>query len=62
MAHVVVIGAGVTGLSSALRLLNTRYAVTILARDLPHPTETADPVASINYTSLYALLTRLDVL
>jgi len=52
MAPVVVIGAGVAGLSAALRLRTAGHAVTILARDLPHPTETADPVASINYTSL----------
>ena len=34
-AHLPVIGAGVSGLSCALRLLEQGFAVTILARDLP---------------------------
>ncbi|KXX82943.1 D-amino-acid oxidase [Madurella mycetomatis] len=50
-AHVVVIGAGVIGLSCAILLQEAGYAVTIVARDFPGPFETLDPVAQINYTS-----------
>ncbi|KAH8899396.1 FAD dependent oxidoreductase-like protein [Thozetella sp. PMI_491] len=49
--HVVVLGAGVTGLSAATRLQEAGFAVTIVARDFPLPSETIDPQASINYTS-----------
>ncbi|KAK3336117.1 FAD dependent oxidoreductase [Cercophora scortea] len=53
--HIVVIGAGVIGLSSALLLLQSEesanYTVTLLARDFPAPFETIDPLAHINYTS-----------
>ncbi|KAK9775487.1 putative FAD dependent oxidoreductase-like protein [Seiridium cardinale] len=51
MAQVVVIGAGVIGLSSALRLQEDGHKVTIIARDLPGPFETIDPRLQINYTS-----------
>ncbi|GAB1311022.1 D-amino-acid oxidase [Madurella fahalii] len=50
-AHVVVIGAGVIGLSCAILLQEAGYTVTIVARDFPGPFETMDPVAQINYTS-----------
>ncbi|KLU88034.1 hypothetical protein MAPG_07021 [Magnaporthiopsis poae ATCC 64411] len=50
-AHVVVIGAGVTGLSAATRLQDAGHSVTIVARDFPTPFETIDARASINYTS-----------
>lgn len=43
--------AGVIGLSSAIRLQEQGYAVTIVARDFPGPFETVDPAAQINYTS-----------
>ncbi|KAK1757375.1 putative D-amino-acid oxidase [Echria macrotheca] len=55
--HVVVIGAGVIGLSSALALLEAGYRVTILAKDFPIPFETAlltPPSPQINYASLWA--------
>lgn len=53
---VAVIGAGVTGLSAALRLLQDlgdAVEVTVVARDFPAPAETffADPQAAINYTT-----------
>ncbi|KAL7620459.1 hypothetical protein AAE478_009454 [Parahypoxylon ruwenzoriense] len=57
MPHVVVLGAGVIGLSSALRLLSEqdergpRRTVTIVARDFPSGSETVDARAQINYTS-----------
>ncbi|KAL2141832.1 hypothetical protein VTI28DRAFT_1868 [Corynascus sepedonium] len=49
--HVVVVGAGVIGLSSAILLQEAGYAVTIVARDFPGPFETMDPNTKINYTS-----------
>ncbi|WPJ58216.1 hypothetical protein SMAC4_02862 [Sordaria macrospora] len=49
--HVVVIGAGVIGLSSALALLEANYTTTILAKDLPAPFESIDPRGQINFTS-----------
>ncbi|KAK4239898.1 amino acid oxidase [Achaetomium macrosporum] len=49
--HVAVVGAGVIGLSSALLLQRSGYAVTIIARDFPGPFETMDPTTKINYTS-----------
>ncbi|KAK3362668.1 amino acid oxidase [Lasiosphaeria hispida] len=49
--HLVVVGAGVIGLSSALLLQEEGYSVTIIARDLPAPFETIDPQEQINYTS-----------
>ncbi|KAI0126383.1 FAD dependent oxidoreductase-like protein [Xylariales sp. AK1849] len=51
MVHVVVLGAGVIGLSSALRVQADGHEVTILARDFPGPFETIDPRLQINYTS-----------
>lgn len=43
-AHIPVIGAGVSGLSCAIRLLEQGFAVTILARDLPpHTTSNIAP-------------------
>ncbi|EGO52687.1 hypothetical protein NEUTE1DRAFT_126150 [Neurospora tetrasperma FGSC 2508] len=49
--HVVVIGAGVIGLSSALALLEANFTTTILAKDLPAPFESIDPRSQINFTS-----------
>ncbi|KAL1836056.1 hypothetical protein VTJ49DRAFT_5630 [Mycothermus thermophilus] len=49
--HVVVVGAGVIGLSCALELQKAGYHVTIVARDFPGPFETMDPLEKINYTS-----------
>ncbi|KAH6845305.1 hypothetical protein B0I37DRAFT_398649 [Chaetomium sp. MPI-CAGE-AT-0009] len=49
--HVVVVGAGVIGLSSAILLQQAGYGVTIVARDFPEPFETMDPLTKINYTS-----------
>ncbi|KAH8906001.1 FAD dependent oxidoreductase-like protein [Coniochaeta sp. PMI_546] len=49
--HVVVIGAGVIGLTAAVRLQAEGYNVTIIAKDFPAPSETIDSLASINYTS-----------
>ncbi|KAI1771114.1 FAD dependent oxidoreductase [Hypoxylon cercidicola] len=51
MPHIVVLGAGVTGLSSALRIQAEGYAVTIVARDFPTGSETVDAQSQINYTS-----------
>ncbi|KAL2122798.1 hypothetical protein VTJ04DRAFT_3253 [Mycothermus thermophilus] len=48
---VVVIGAGVIGLSCALELQKAGFKVTIVARDFPGPFETMDPMDKINYTS-----------
>lgn len=44
--HVVVIGGGVSGLSSAIRLLEKGFPVRILARDFP-PNTTSDVAAAI---------------
>ncbi|XWW93377.1 hypothetical protein V2A60_001310 [Cordyceps javanica] len=52
--HIVVVGAGVVGLSVAYRLLLADYRVTIVARDFPQPFETTDAKTQINYTSLWA--------
>ncbi|KAK0630095.1 hypothetical protein B0T17DRAFT_615792 [Bombardia bombarda] len=54
--HIVVIGAGVIGLSCALHLQSAGYAVTIVARDLPAPFETIclSPRSHINYASPWA--------
>ncbi|KAK3394340.1 amino acid oxidase [Podospora didyma] len=49
--HIVVIGAGVIGLSAALSLQDAGHSVTIIARDFPGPAETMDAVQHINYTS-----------
>ncbi|KAB5549902.1 hypothetical protein GE09DRAFT_1002100, partial [Coniochaeta sp. 2T2.1] len=49
--HVVVIGAGVIGLSAAIHLQQDGYAVTLLAKDFPAPSETISSPESINYTS-----------
>ncbi|KAL2161398.1 hypothetical protein VTH06DRAFT_7959 [Thermothelomyces fergusii] len=49
--RVVVIGAGVIGLSCAVLLQEAGYAVTIVAREFPGPFETMDPATKINYTS-----------
>ncbi|OAQ76579.1 FAD dependent oxidoreductase superfamily protein [Purpureocillium lilacinum] len=51
MPQIVVVGAGVIGLSCGLRLLRAGYRVAIVARDFPVPFETA---SAINYTSLWA--------
>ncbi|RYP63885.1 hypothetical protein DL771_009060 [Monosporascus sp. 5C6A] len=51
MSHVIVLGAGVIGLSSALLIQAQGYQVTILARDFPGPFETIDTKTQINYTS-----------
>src|SRR4051794_11358287 len=41
MARVVVVGAGVVGLSCAVRLLEAGHAVSVVARDLPLETTSA---------------------
>ncbi|KAI2463225.1 FAD dependent oxidoreductase [Annulohypoxylon bovei var. microspora] len=51
MPHIVVLGAGVIGLSAALRLQTAGHAVTVVARDLPSGSETIDARAQIDYTS-----------
>ncbi|KAI1819750.1 nucleotide-binding domain-containing protein [Xylaria intraflava] len=51
MPKVVVIGAGVTGLSCALSIQEAGHSVTIIARDFPSGFETIDPVTQINFTS-----------
>ncbi|KAI1464065.1 FAD dependent oxidoreductase [Daldinia caldariorum] len=51
MPHTVVLGAGVIGLSSALRIQAEGHAVTIVARDFPSGSETIDAQSQINYTS-----------
>ena len=45
MARVIVVGAGVVGLSCAVRLLEDGHQVDILARDLPLETTSAVPAA-----------------
>ncbi|KAK7743625.1 hypothetical protein SLS53_004160 [Cytospora paraplurivora] len=50
-SHIVVIGAGVIGLSSALELQSAGHGVTLLARDFPTPFALVDPRAQIDYTS-----------
>ncbi|OTB04377.1 hypothetical protein M426DRAFT_320750 [Hypoxylon sp. CI-4A] len=51
MPHIVVLGAGVVGLSAALRIQATGHDVTIVARDFPSGSETMDAQGQINYTS-----------
>ncbi|KAI1378549.1 FAD dependent oxidoreductase [Hypoxylon crocopeplum] len=51
MPHIVVLGAGVTGLSSAVRLQADGHIITIVARDFPAGSETIDAQSQINYTS-----------
>ncbi|KAI1114904.1 hypothetical protein F5Y14DRAFT_148250 [Nemania sp. NC0429] len=51
MAKIVVIGAGVTGLSCALRIQEAGHSVTIVAKDFPSGFETIDAAAQINFTS-----------
>ncbi|WQF87278.1 Putative FAD dependent oxidoreductase, D-amino acid oxidase, D-amino-acid oxidase [Colletotrichum destructivum] len=51
MTQIVVIGAGVIGLSTAVRLQQDGYNVAIVAKDFPSPFEAIDAKASINYTS-----------
>ncbi|KAI0149994.1 FAD dependent oxidoreductase [Hypoxylon sp. NC0597] len=51
MPHIVVLGAGVIGLSSALRIQAEGHAVTIVARDFPAGFETIDAQSQINFTS-----------
>lgn len=50
-SHIVVIGAGVTGLSSALELQSAGHRVAVLARDFPAPSALVDPGAQIGYAS-----------
>ncbi|KAK4216567.1 hypothetical protein QBC37DRAFT_370856 [Rhypophila decipiens] len=53
--HIVVIGAGVIGLSSALLLLEQGcYTVTIIAEHFPGPFETIHPQEHIDYSSPWA--------
>ncbi|KAH7368529.1 FAD dependent oxidoreductase [Plectosphaerella cucumerina] len=52
--QIIVIGAGVTGLSAAIRLQEKGHKVTIVARDFPTPFETADARLSIDYASMWA--------
>ncbi|KAM7222895.1 hypothetical protein V8F06_001793 [Rhypophila decipiens] len=53
--HIVVIGAGVIGLSSALLLLEKGcYTVTIIAEHFPGPFETMHPQEHIDYSSPWA--------
>ncbi|OAR02360.1 hypothetical protein LLEC1_02445 [Akanthomyces lecanii] len=52
--RVVVIGAGVVGLTIALHLQTLGFEVLILAKDFPGPFETLDPQAQINYASPWA--------
>ncbi|KAK3945401.1 FAD dependent oxidoreductase [Diplogelasinospora grovesii] len=54
MPHIIVIGAGVIGLSCGLELQNAGYDVTIVARDLPAPFEVIDSQAQINFSSPWA--------
>ncbi|KAI1349283.1 nucleotide-binding domain-containing protein [Xylaria sp. FL0043] len=51
MARIVVIGAGVTGLSCALRVQSAGHSVTIVAKDFPSGFETIDSATQINFTS-----------
>ncbi|KAI5864876.1 FAD dependent oxidoreductase [Durotheca rogersii] len=65
MPHIVVIGAGVIGLSAALRILGeeeppsppqqqeTQNTVTIVARDYPEGAETVDGASQIDFTSAW---------
>ncbi|KUI60501.1 D-amino-acid oxidase [Cytospora mali] len=50
-SNIIVIGAGVIGLSSALELQSAGYNITILARDFPTPFALIDPKTQINFTS-----------
>ncbi|KAK3386040.1 FAD dependent oxidoreductase-like protein [Podospora didyma] len=52
--HVVVIGAGVIGLSAALRLQQEGFKVTIIAQDLPGPFELMHARKHANYASPWA--------
>ncbi|KAM0524104.1 hypothetical protein ACHAPE_001359 [Trichoderma viride] len=54
MSSIVVIGAGVIGLSAALRLQQAGHSVTIIAKDFPTPYEAANKRALINYSSQWA--------
>ncbi|KAI0203452.1 nucleotide-binding domain-containing protein [Astrocystis sublimbata] len=51
MSTIVVIGAGVTGLSCALRIQEAGHSVTIVAKDLPSGFEIIDSATQINFTS-----------
>ncbi|TEA18897.1 D-amino-acid oxidase [Colletotrichum sidae] len=51
MTRIVVVGAGVIGLSTAVRLQQNGHEVFIVARDFPSPFEAIDAKALINYTS-----------
>ncbi|SPO02247.1 related to FAD dependent oxidoreductase superfamily [Cephalotrichum gorgonifer] len=50
----VIIGAGVTGLSVALRLLDSGIVPVIISRVFPTPFETVDSLGEINYASQWA--------
>ncbi|OAA76128.1 NAD(P)-binding domain protein [Akanthomyces lecanii RCEF 1005] len=52
--HVVVIGAGVIGLTIALQLQTAGFDVLILAKDFPGPFETLDFQTQINFASPWA--------
>ncbi|ROT39707.1 nucleotide-binding domain-containing protein [Sodiomyces alkalinus F11] len=52
--NIAVIGAGVIGLSVAVRLQAEGHHVTIIAKDFPSPFETVDSRAAINYASQWA--------
>ncbi|KAI2641106.1 nucleotide-binding domain-containing protein [Xylaria nigripes] len=54
MPRIVIIGAGVIGLSCALHLQKAGHSVAIVAKDFPSGFETIDSATQINYTSPWA--------